>query len=163
MPYEFSEWEQEPEPQASFSRSGSPPRKHAGIGFLDPPGPPTKQPAAKRMTIIGYALAAAGIVLYTQLDRIGNWRMGVNVLNAAALCSMAATFGGFLTAIVGSAIWARRSSKHEPLKIAFLVGVGSLFLLLLVGVNIHGPSAILMFLVPFSVVNFLSVLVVTRW
>ena len=45
MPYEFTEWEQEPEPQASFSRSGSPPRKHAGIGFVDPPEPPKKQPA----------------------------------------------------------------------------------------------------------------------
>lgn len=44
MPYEFTAWEQEPEPQASFSRSGSPPRKHTGIGILDPPGPPKKQP-----------------------------------------------------------------------------------------------------------------------
>ena len=118
---------------------------------------------AKRMAIVGYALASAGIVLYTQLDRVTDWRIGVNVLNAAALCSMAATFGGFLTAIVGSVIWARRSSKHQPLKVAFLVGVGSFFLLLLVDVNIHGPSAILMFLVPFSFVNFLSTLVVTRW
>lgn len=118
---------------------------------------------AKRMAIAGYALAGAGIVLYTQLGRIGDLRMGVNVLNVVALSSIAATFGGFLTAIVGSVIWARRSSKHQPLKIAFLVGVGSFFLLLLVDVNIHGPSAILMFLMPFSAVNVLSVLVVTRW
>lgn len=117
----------------------------------------------KLMAVIGYALAAAGIALYTQLDRIGDLRMGANALNVVALSSIAATFGGFLTAIVGSVIWARRSSKHQPLKIAFLVGVGSFFLLLLVDVNIHGPSAIVMFLVPFSVVNFLSVLVVTRW
>ena len=89
-------------------------------------------------------------------------RIGENVLDVAELSSMGATFGGFLTAIVGSVIWARRSSKHQPLKIAFLVGVGSFFLLLLVDVNIHGPSAILMFLMPFSVVNFLSVLVVLR-
>ena len=118
---------------------------------------------AKRMAIVGYALASAGIVLYTQLGRIADWRIGVNVMNAAALCSMVATFGGSLTAIVGSAIWARRSPTHRPLKVAFLVGVGSFFLCLAVDVNIHGPSAILIFLVPFSVVNVLSVLVVTRW
>lgn len=49
------------------------------------------QSTAKQIAIIGYALAAAGIVLYS---------FGVIVLT-----SVAATFGGFLTAIVGSAIW----------------------------------------------------------
>lgn len=43
MPYEFAENEPELEPQASYARSGGPPRKHTGIGVLDPPGP-TKRP-----------------------------------------------------------------------------------------------------------------------
>ena len=43
MPYEFTEWEEDPEPQTSSARSGCPPRKHTGIGILDPPGPP-KEP-----------------------------------------------------------------------------------------------------------------------
>lgn len=41
MAYEFTEWEQEPEPQAS-GRSGGPPRKSSAIGMLDPPFPPKK-------------------------------------------------------------------------------------------------------------------------
>ena len=111
------------------------------------------QSRAKRVAMIGYALAASGILLYTQLDRIVDWRIGIDVLNAAALCSIAATFGGFLTAIVGSAIWARKSPTRQPLKIAVLIVVGSFLLCLLTGVNVHGPSAMLMFLVPFSFVN----------
>jgi uncharacterized membrane protein YesL len=118
---------------------------------------------AKWMAIVGYALAGVGIVLYTQLDRIVELRSGTNVLDTAAFSSIAATFGGFLAAIVGSVVWARRSSTRRPLKIAFLVGVGSFLLCLGVDVNVHGPSAILMFLVPFSVINVLWVLVVTRW
>jgi hypothetical protein len=42
MPYEFAEWDEEPEAQAGSRRSGGPPRKSAGIGVLDPPGPPSK-------------------------------------------------------------------------------------------------------------------------
>ncbi len=89
--------------------------------------------------------------------------MGGNVLNAAVILSVAATVGGFLTAIVASAIWARRTLTRQPLKIAASIGVGSSFLSAIVGVNIHGQSAILMFLVLFSVINILSLLVVTHW
>jgi hypothetical protein len=111
----------------------------------------------------GYAIAAAGIILFTQLDRVESWRMGANVLGAAVVASLAGAFGGFVTATVGSAIWARRTLTRQPLKIAVSIAAGSLFLSLIVGVNIHGPSAILMFLVLFSVVNVLVLLVVTRW
>lgn len=121
---------------------------------------------AKWIAIIGYALASPGIVIYTQLGRIVDLRLRENVLNVlkvVVLSSMALTLGGFLTAIVGSAIWARRSPTRQPLKIAALIGVGSFFLCLAVDVNVHGPSAILMFLLAFSVVNVLSALVVTYW
>jgi hypothetical protein len=116
------------------------------------------QDGAKRVAVLGYALAAAGIVLYTQLDRISESRMAENVEGVAAV-SIAATFGGFLTAIVGSAIWARRSPTRQPLTIAVLIGVGSFLFCLAVDVNVHGPTALLMFLVPFSAVNVLSTLV----
>jgi hypothetical protein len=43
MPYEFTKWEQEPEPQASSSRTGGPPRKTTTVGILDPPVPPKRQ------------------------------------------------------------------------------------------------------------------------
>lgn len=44
MPYEFTDREYEPEAQASSSRGGVPPRKFTGVGVLDPPVPPKKQP-----------------------------------------------------------------------------------------------------------------------
>jgi len=42
--YEFTEYESEPEAQASFARGGGPPRKHTGNGVLDPPVPPKRPP-----------------------------------------------------------------------------------------------------------------------
>jgi hypothetical protein len=44
MPYEFTDGDYEPEAQASASRGGIPPRKITGVGVLDPPVPPRKQP-----------------------------------------------------------------------------------------------------------------------
>ncbi len=43
MPYEFNEWEHEPETQTSSSRGGGPPRKMTGVGPLDPTVPPKRQ------------------------------------------------------------------------------------------------------------------------
>jgi hypothetical protein len=121
------------------------------------------QSTAKQIAMIGYALAVAGIVLYSQLDRIVDLKMSENVLGVIVLTSVAATFGGFLTAIVGSAIWARRSPTRQPLKVAVSIGLLSFLLCLAVRVNIHGSSALLMFLVPFSVVNVLSVLIASGY
>jgi hypothetical protein len=42
MAHEFIPHEQEPEPQASGSRLGGPPRKHTAAGVLDPPFRPKK-------------------------------------------------------------------------------------------------------------------------
>jgi hypothetical protein len=44
MPHEFTEWEDEPETQPASSRGGLPPRKVTGVGVLDPPVPPKRQP-----------------------------------------------------------------------------------------------------------------------
>jgi len=40
VPYEFSEAEPELEPHSDSLRGGGPPRKHTGIGVLDPAVPP---------------------------------------------------------------------------------------------------------------------------
>jgi hypothetical protein len=48
---------------------------------------------AKWTAVTGYACAAAGTILFTQLNRIANFRMGHNVLDAAMVGSMSATFG----------------------------------------------------------------------
>jgi len=70
VPYAFREWEDELEPQASGARLGGPPRKSAGIGVLDPPGPPKRSPGAQAAlpaSFLGRVLAGlilAGLVLF---------------------------------------------------------------------------------------------------
>lgn len=70
MPYEFREWEEELEPQASSARLGGPPRKSTGIGVLDPPRPPRRPPgplAALPASFLRRLLAGlilAGLVLF---------------------------------------------------------------------------------------------------
>jgi hypothetical protein len=76
MPYEFTGREYEPEPQASSSRGGVPPRKTTGVGVLDPPVPPKRQPGPltplpasllKRIfaviILVGVAVAVAMLLL----------------------------------------------------------------------------------------------------
>ena len=117
----------------------------------------------KLAALAGYALAATGAVLYTQLGWVVDRRVTWTVLETVALGSIAATFGGFLTVIVASAVWARRDAGRKPLKIAVCVGVLSLLLVLLFPVNVHAPTAILMLVLALSAINVLSLLILTRW
>jgi hypothetical protein len=71
MPYESTEWEQEPEAQASSAHSAIPPRKFSGVGVLDPPVPPKKPvgpipriPASLLLRIV------AGLVLLAVVSSI---------------------------------------------------------------------------------------------
>jgi hypothetical protein len=61
MAYEFTEWEQEPEPQASSGHSVVPPRTITGVGVLDPSVPPKKPPSA--LLRILAALVLVGFVV----------------------------------------------------------------------------------------------------
>ena len=64
MPYEFTEYEPEPEPQASSGRAGSPPRKLTTAGVLDRPVPPKRWPGPLASIPAKWWLRAfAGIVL----------------------------------------------------------------------------------------------------
>ena len=76
MPYEFTDREYEPEAQASASRGALPPRKITGVGVLDPPVPPKKQPgplppipaswlkrAVAVIILIGIAVIAAFLLM----------------------------------------------------------------------------------------------------
>jgi hypothetical protein len=70
MPYEFRQWEEELEPQASSGRLAGPPRKSKGIGVLDPPGPPKRPPGplagqpASFLTRLLAGLILAGLGLF---------------------------------------------------------------------------------------------------
>jgi hypothetical protein len=61
MAYEFSEWEQEPEPQQSSGHSVIPPRTITGVGVLDPSVPPKKPPSV--LLRILAALVLVGVVV----------------------------------------------------------------------------------------------------
>lgn len=76
MPYEFAEWDEEPEAQAGSRRACGPPRKSIGIGVIDPPGPPSKQESpslglpsfAKRVfaaLILAALVLAIGAIVYS--------------------------------------------------------------------------------------------------
>ena len=146
MPYEFTEWEQEPDPQASFSRSGSPPRKHAGIGFVDPPEPPKNIPwsALSRgfalMILLGFIV---GVVLMTVVvrerfvERAGNTRMGSVIIWVLGL-------SGYIlpvpSLIWGWVVWSKSRPRFNlpkwryvavfaGLVIASLVGLSALFVI----------------------------------
>lgn len=70
MPYEFQEREEEPEALASSARIGGPPSKSAGIGVLDPPGPPRRSSGplaalpASFLTRLFVGLLLAGLGLF---------------------------------------------------------------------------------------------------
>jgi hypothetical protein len=76
MPYEFQEWKEELEPQASSARRGGPPRKSTGIGVLDPPGPPKRTagpwaalPAFLKRLFAVLILAGLGLFILSLLFR----------------------------------------------------------------------------------------------
>jgi hypothetical protein len=118
---------------------------------------------AKWTVLIGYAVAAVGMVVFTQLDRVANMGTGSDLLNVAGIGSAVATLGGFVTATVGSAIWARRDLTRRPIGIATAIAGLSLLLALAFGVNIHGRTAMFMLLVPLALINLLSLLLVKYW
>jgi hypothetical protein len=118
---------------------------------------------AKSTALTGYAFAAAGTLIFTQIERIQDLRLEAHLGDALVGGGIVAFLGGFMTAIVGSAIWARRTPAREPLKIAASIAAASLLITFVVGINIHGPSVILMFVVILSVVNVISVSIASGW
>jgi hypothetical protein len=66
MPHQHSEFDREPEPEPSSSRTGGPPHKSTGIGIVDPPPPPSKRPVLKWVVIfILIGAAVAGLFWFT--------------------------------------------------------------------------------------------------
>ena len=117
------------------------------------------------VALTGLVVAAAGIVLYTQLDRVGDLGVSFAVLDGVALGSIVTTLCGLLTATVGSVIWARRVSTNHILSASVLICAAVVLVVSLVNVNIHNPSAILIFVIPFGVLDagLLFLIVGLRW
>jgi Ca2+/Na+ antiporter len=104
-------------------------------------------------SLIGCLAAALGAILYTQLGRLVDPRFNGMVLNVAVLTSYVATLGGSLTALVASVIWARKAVTQYVLRAAVSIVAVTFLIGLLVNVNIHGPSAMLILLMPLAILD----------
>jgi len=87
------------------------------------------------------------MILYSQLDAIVELRLRPPVLDAAALLSISLTLLGLLTAVVGGLIWAYRARIESAAVSGILVGIAALLLGRLVNINVHGPSAVFLFVI----------------
>ena len=96
---------------------------------------------------IGLSAAVLGMILYSQLDAIVELRLRPPVLDAAALLSISLTLLGLLTAVVGGLIWAYRARIESAAVSGILVGIAALLLDRLVNINVHGPSAVFLFVI----------------
>lgn len=98
----------------------------------------------RRLAGIGMSAAFFGIVLYFLLGSISR---NIVVLDAAVILSLSMTLLGLLAALTGGLIWAWRASIVWLLISATVIG-GPGFLLAEFGnFNVHGPDAILVFVV----------------
>jgi hypothetical protein len=98
-------------------------------------------------SLFGTAVSVSGIVLYSQLANIVDLHVTLSVLNAAASLSLCMTLLGLLAILVGSVAWARRAPLVNLLWAGISTGVATLLLAVLSHINVHGPTAILMFVV----------------
>ena len=67
MPYEFDEWEHEPETQTSSSHGGGPPRKITEVDLLDPTEPPKRQDPLLPISATMFMRIFAAIILVGML------------------------------------------------------------------------------------------------
>jgi hypothetical protein len=102
---------------------------------------------ARWLIRIGASAAALGVILYFQLGRIVELRVSLAVLNFASIMSFSMALLGLLAALIGSVAWARRAPRIHLLWAGLSVGVASLLLAALGNINVHGPTAIFMFVV----------------
>jgi hypothetical protein len=89
--------------------------------------------------LVGCFVAALGVIAFCFTD--------------AGFFGFATSLGGSLTVLVASIKWARNAVTQYVLRAAVSVGGVSFLFGFLISVNIHGPSAILMFLLPLAVLD----------
>jgi hypothetical protein len=58
VPNEFAEYDDEPQTQSSSRRSGGPPRKHTGVGVLDPDDDISAPPQPTRLGFTAFLIIA---------------------------------------------------------------------------------------------------------
>jgi hypothetical protein len=116
---------------------------------------------ARWSILIGISMSVLGITLYSQLDRIVDFHMGIAVLNTAAILSHSMTLLGLLATLIGAAAWARRAPLVHALLSGVFAGVLALLLDVFLDVNIHGPSAILIYVILAGTLGCVVILLIT--
>ncbi len=114
--------------------------------------------------LTGLGVAAAGVIVYTQLWRLVDLKVSPAVLNGVALGGLTATLGGLSTMLVGSAMLARKVSTRQVVSVVVSIGA-AVGLLALFGqaINVHRPSGILIFVAMFAVVDGFLLLAIRYW
>jgi hypothetical protein len=102
---------------------------------------------ARWLILVGLSASVLGIMLYFQLGRIVDLRVGFDVLSTAAILSLCRTPLGLLAAVIGGLTWACRAQLVYLLLAAASVGIVAFLLAELVNINIHGPTAIFIFVI----------------
>jgi hypothetical protein len=118
-----------------------------------------------RVVLLGLIVAGLGITLYLLLFNVIDLKPSPAMLNAYVALSIAMTVGGLVTALVGAMTWARRAPRRNVLLAVASTSLVVVLLVVLVGVNIHGPTAILVFVIMAAVVGIGLLLITTfeRW
>ena len=96
---------------------------------------------------IGLCAALLGMIFYSQLDRLVDLRVSLTVLNSASMLSASLMLLGLLTTVVGGVIWAYRAPIESAAVSGISVGFAAVLLDRLVNINVHGPSAVFLFVV----------------
>jgi len=115
---------------------------------------------ARWLIVGGSAASVLGMILFSQLGNIANLRASGAVLNGSAILSISLTLLGLLATLIGCVAWARRAPVSQALQVGFVTGVATLLLAALVNINVHGPTAIFLFVVLAGVIGSASILIV---
>jgi len=102
---------------------------------------------ARRLVGIGLSVAFLGIVLYFLLFLLGSGSGSSVVPEAIAILSLSMTLLGLLAALIGGLIWAWRASVVWLFVFAMVFGGPGLLLAEFGQFNVHGPDAVLIFVV----------------
>lgn len=101
--------------------------------------------ASRRLILLGSWAATLGVIFYLLLGSVASISRSIYVLDAVVALSISATILGLLGIVAGCVMWAWSASKVWLLLSTIFVGVAGLSAAIFGDINIHGPEAILVF------------------
>jgi hypothetical protein len=99
---------------------------------------------ARRSGFVGISASFFGIILYSQLGRVVDLRVGLWAVNFTVILSLSLTLLGLLAILVAGITWAWRAPVTQLLPAGLCGGIAALGLVEFADINVHGPTAVLM-------------------